>query len=110
VSEGKILPVSLVGFKPIGGMPPIGLNTTPAKGNILKPDSPSDWRETGAQVTGSPWKNGYCEYFNGKLRDELRNGETLFSLKEANIVIEQCASITTPIERIQRSAVDRPRR
>ena len=24
---------------------------------------------------GSLWKNGYCEPFNGKLRDELLNGE-----------------------------------
>ena len=24
---------------------------------------------------GSPWENGYCESFNGKLRDELLNGE-----------------------------------
>lgn len=32
------------------GMSPIGLNTTPAQGNILKPDSPSDWREDGTQV------------------------------------------------------------
>ncbi len=23
---------------------------------------------------GSPWENGYCESFNGKLRDELLNG------------------------------------
>lgn len=22
---------------------------------------------------GSPWENGYCERFNGKLRDELLN-------------------------------------
>jgi len=25
---------------------------------------------------GSPWENGYCESFNGKLRDELLNGES----------------------------------
>jgi transposase InsO family protein len=24
---------------------------------------------------GSPWENGYCESFNGRLRDELLNGE-----------------------------------
>ena len=24
---------------------------------------------------GSPWENGYCERFNGKLRDECLNGE-----------------------------------
>ncbi len=38
---------------------------------------------------GSPWENGYCESFNGKLRDELLNGEIVYSLKEAKIVIEQ---------------------
>ena len=25
---------------------------------------------------GSPWENGYCESFNGKLRDELLNDES----------------------------------
>ena len=24
---------------------------------------------------GSPWENGYCESFNGRMRDELLNGE-----------------------------------
>lgn len=38
---------------------------------------------------GSPWENGYCESFNGKLRDELLNGEIFYSLREAQIVIEQ---------------------
>jgi len=38
---------------------------------------------------GSPWENGYCESFNGKLRDELLNGEIFYSLKEAQIIIEQ---------------------
>lgn len=38
---------------------------------------------------GSPWENGYNESFNGKLRDELLNGEIFYSLKEAQIVIEQ---------------------
>jgi putative transposase len=38
---------------------------------------------------GSPWENGYCESFNGKLRDELLNGEIFYSLKEARIVIER---------------------
>ena len=37
---------------------------------------------------GSPWENGYCESFNGKLRDELLNGEIFYTLKEAQIVIE----------------------
>ena len=38
---------------------------------------------------GSPWENGYCESFNGKLRDELLNGEIFYSLKEAQTVIEK---------------------
>src|SRR5512146_270548 len=38
---------------------------------------------------GSPWENGYCESFNGKLRDEFLNGEIFYSLKEAKVVIEQ---------------------
>ena len=37
---------------------------------------------------GSPWENGYCESFNSKLRDELLDGEILYSLAEAKIVIE----------------------
>lgn len=37
---------------------------------------------------GSPWENGYCESFNGKLRDECLNGEIFYSLREAQIVIE----------------------
>ena len=35
------------------------------------------------------WENGYCESFNGKLRDECLNGEIFYSLKEATVVIEQ---------------------
>jgi transposase InsO family protein len=38
---------------------------------------------------GSPWENGYVESFNARLRDELLVGEILYSLKEAQIVIEQ---------------------
>lgn len=38
---------------------------------------------------GSPWENGYNESFNGKLRDELLNGEIFYTLKEAQIIIEQ---------------------
>ncbi len=37
---------------------------------------------------GSPWENGYIESFNGKLRDELMNGEIFFTLLEARVVIE----------------------
>jgi len=38
---------------------------------------------------GSPWENGYCESFNGKMRFEFLNGEIFYSLLEAKILIEQ---------------------
>ena len=34
------------------------------------------------------WENGFCESFNGKLRDELLDGEVFYSLAEARVVIE----------------------
>ena len=37
---------------------------------------------------GSPWENGYCESFNGKLRDKLLDGEVFMTLQEAEVVIE----------------------
>ena len=38
---------------------------------------------------GSPWENGYVESFNGKLRDELLNGEIFYTLMEAKVLIER---------------------
>ena len=37
---------------------------------------------------GSPWENGYCEAFNGKLRDELLDREIFYTLREAQVLIE----------------------
>jgi transposase InsO family protein len=37
---------------------------------------------------GSPWENGYVESFNGRLRDELLNGEIFYTLHEAKVLIE----------------------
>ena len=37
---------------------------------------------------GSPWENGYVESFNGKLRDELLNGEIFENLYEARMLVE----------------------
>lgn len=53
-----------------------------------------DWLEAvGAKTLfiepGSPWENGYNESFNGKLRDELLNGEIFYTLKEAQVIIER---------------------
>lgn len=39
--------------------------------------------------SGSPWENGYIESFNGRLRDELLNGELFYTLWEAQVVIER---------------------
>ena len=36
---------------------------------------------------GLPWENGYCESFNGRLRDECLKPEIFHSLKEAQVVI-----------------------
>ncbi len=36
---------------------------------------------------GSPWENGYVESFNGKLRDELLNGERFTTLLEAQVLV-----------------------
>jgi putative transposase len=38
---------------------------------------------------GSPWKNGYCESFNARFRDEFLSGEVFCSLREAQILIEK---------------------
>ena len=37
---------------------------------------------------GSPWENGYIESFNGKMRDELLNGEIFDTMTEAKVLIE----------------------
>ncbi len=37
---------------------------------------------------GSPWENGYCESVNGRLRDEMLNGENFYTLREAKVLIE----------------------
>lgn len=37
---------------------------------------------------GSPWENGYCESFNGSMRDELLNGENFYTLAVARILVQ----------------------
>ena len=39
--------------------------------------------------SASPWKNGYCESFNSKLRDECLNGEIFNSIKELRVLAER---------------------
>lgn len=41
---------------------------------------------------GTPWKNGYCESFNARFRDELLNGALFCTLREAQILIEKWRS------------------
>jgi len=53
-----------------------------------------DWLERVGVKTlyitpGSPWENGYIESFNGKLRNELLNGEIFDTLLEAKVLIER---------------------
>ena len=53
-----------------------------------------DWiKAVGAKTTyiepGSPRENGYCESFNARFRDEFLNGEIFYSLREAQILIEE---------------------
>jgi putative transposase len=36
----------------------------------------------------SPWENGYVESFNGSLRDELLERELFYTLKEAQVLVE----------------------
>lgn len=38
---------------------------------------------------GSPWENGYCESFNGTLRNELLNGEIFYGVKEAQALVNR---------------------
>lgn len=50
---------------------------------------------SGSPISKSFWlatlyvEPGYCESFNGKLRDECLNGEIFYPLKEAQVVIEK---------------------
>ena len=53
-----------------------------------------DWlRNVGVKTLyitpGSPWENGYNESFNGKLRNEMLNGELFHTLWEAQVLIER---------------------
>ena len=45
--------------------------------------------EVGCTELGPIRENGYIESFNGKLRDELLNGEIFYTLLEAKVLIER---------------------
>ena len=40
-------------------------------------------------VPGKPTQNVFIESFNGKLRNELLNGEIFYTLREAQVLIEE---------------------
>ena len=58
---------------------------------------------------GSPWENGYCESFNGKLRDECLRQEIFYSLKEAQIVIGLWQNTYNRVRPHSSLAIGRPR-
>lgn len=63
-------------------------------GSEFMADFVRDWlRLVGAKTLfiepESPWENGYIESFNGKLRDELLNGEIFDTVTEARVITER---------------------
>ena len=42
---------------------------------------------------GSPWENGYIESFNGKLSDELLDGEVFYTMTEVQVLTAQYRQI-----------------
>ena len=68
-----------VSAEPVKGVPPLS-------GSGGCAHAPQIWSRI---EPGNPCENGYCESFNGKLRDELLNGEIFYTLREAQVLIEQ---------------------
>ena len=55
---------------------------------------------------GSPWENGYCESFNGTLRNELLDGDIFYGVQGAQVLVDQwvrhyntCLLYTSPSPR-----------
>ena len=67
---------------------PATFDPTMARNSLPRRSVNGSLRSVPKHMPGSPWENGYCESFNSKLRDELLNGEIFYTLKEAQIVIE----------------------
>ena len=71
---------------------------------LTTPQRVRDWIERiGAKTLfiepGNPWGKEYNESFNGKLRDELLNGEIFHSVKEAEVLIEEWRETYNQIRR-----------
>ena len=54
---------------------------------------------------GSSRENGYVESFNGKLRDELLDGEIFYTLREAQVLTEAWRRTDSLIRPTARSAI-----
>jgi len=58
--------------------------------SFIRSDNGPEFVAQAVQIEpGSPWENGYCESFNARFRDEFLNGEIFYSLREAQILIEE---------------------
>src|ERR1022692_3555259 len=53
---------------------------------------------------GQPWRNGYVESFNGRVRDECLNINIFWSLAQARMVITDWKDTTTTAGDTARSA------
>ena len=58
-------------------------------------------------MPGSPWENGYRESFNGRLRDELLNGEIFYTRKKLRSSSNTGEITTTPNVHTARWAIGR---
>ena len=68
----------------------------------------ADWATETQRVfisPGQPWRNGYVESFNGKLRDECLGGNQFYSLEHAKATIGIWKANTTPSGHIHRSGI-----
>lgn len=57
--------------------------------NVIKKWLKEKHVETLYIAPGSPWENGYVESFNGTLRDDVLNRELFYSVKEAEVIVEE---------------------
>jgi transposase InsO family protein len=56
----------------------------------------------------SPWENGYVESFNGRLRDELLDGESFTTLKEASHAVREYLAALDAARREEESGGGEP--
>ena len=59
-------------------------------------------------ASDSPWENGYCESFNGKLREECLNGEIFLLVEEGTDRDRAVAAAIQPGQTARRVGVEAP--